>query len=111
MTADRLTQAPEPLRRAVVAGRVGTVVPLARRAAGLTQRDLGDQCGGYGQSTISRIEDGKTANPPPGVLRRIAEVTGIPTEWLGLASSPVQPDRVANRQPSQEFMGLFGEME
>src|SRR5262249_8242666 len=49
-------------------------------------------------------------NPPPGVLRRIAEVTGIPTEWLGLASSPMQPDRVANRRPSQEFMGLFGEM-
>src|SRR5262249_42298042 len=97
MTADRLAQrlaqAPEPLRRAVLVGRVGAVVRLARKAAGLTQRELGDLCGGYGQSTISRIEDGKTANPPPVMLRRIADVTGIPTEWLGLASSPRQPDR------------------
>ncbi len=88
MDGDSLKAAPEPLRRAVMAGNVGTVVKLARKAAGLTQRELGDLCGGYGQSTISRIEDSRTANPPPNTLRRIAEVTGIPSEWVGIASSP-----------------------
>jgi transcriptional regulator with XRE-family HTH domain len=90
MNRETLRTAPEPpLRRAVMAGQVGAVVRLARKAAGITQRELGDLCGGYGQSTISRIEDGTTRNPPPNMLRRIADITGIPAEWVGIASSPV----------------------
>ena len=98
MNGESLRTAPEPLRRAVMAGKVGVVVRLARKGAGLTQRELGDLCGGYGQSIISRIEDGKTANPPPSTLRRIAEVTGIPPEWIGIASSPVV---TSDRQKTQ----------
>lgn len=97
MSEDRLASAPEALRRAVLASDVGQVIVRARAAAGMRQAELGDRIGGYGQSTISRIESGRTKNPPPALLRRIAEALSIPVEWVGMASGPTTPS--TRREP------------
>jgi transcriptional regulator with XRE-family HTH domain len=108
MTAG-LAEQPEPLRRAVVAGSVGEVVRLMRMRAGLSQAELGEACGGYRQSTISRLEAGRVGNPDRRTLARIADVLAIPAEWLGIASGltaepSAQPERA--RQPASSLLNV-----
>jgi transcriptional regulator with XRE-family HTH domain len=73
-----------PMQTALAHDDVGTVIRLARRAAGLNQTQLGGLCG-YSVSTISRIERGQPPSQDIHVRRRIADVLNIPADYLGLA--------------------------
>lgn len=55
-------------------------IKQARRAAGLTQRQLGDSIGAI-YATISNYETGRVI-PDANKLGEIAEATGVSTEWL-----------------------------
>ena len=68
----------------------GTVIRLARRAKGATQRQTGDACG-YSQSEISRIENGRARVHDIRILDRLARHLDIPPHLLGLAPVDVDP--------------------
>lgn len=107
MTAG-LSEQPEGLRRAVIAGEVGDVVRLARLRAGLSQAELGRACGGYRQSTISRLEAGRVGNPDRRTLAKVADVLGIPLEWLGIASGvAAEPPSSAPQRAGPSAAGLL----
>ena len=74
---------------AVQQGDTGTVIRLARRAKGETQRQTGDACG-YSQSEISRIENGRARLYDIRTLGRLAEHLDIPPNLLGLADDDVR---------------------
>lgn len=59
---------------------VGERIRAARKKAGLTQKELGEQCG-IAEPTIRRYELGKL-NPKIETLRKIAEPLGIPVYQL-----------------------------
>ncbi|WP_323449724.1 helix-turn-helix domain-containing protein [Streptomyces yaizuensis] len=69
---------------AIAQNNPGAVVRLARLAAELTQAELGAATG-YTAASISRMERGKQPMRDMVLLRRIAEVLGIPPQLLGLA--------------------------
>ncbi|HEY3715686.1 MAG TPA: helix-turn-helix transcriptional regulator [Jatrophihabitantaceae bacterium] len=107
MTAG-LSEQPEALRRAVITGEIGEVVRLARVRAGLSQAELGQACGGYRQSTISRLEAGRVSNPDRRTLAKVADVLGIPPEWLGIASGVMgEPPSPAPQRAGQSAAGLL----
>lgn len=59
---------------------VGERIRAARKKAGLTQKELGEQCG-IAEPTIRRYELGKL-NPKIETLKKIAEPLGIPVYQL-----------------------------
>jgi len=59
---------------------LGRKIELARREAGLTQKDLAESIG-RDQSVISLYEKGK-AQPGPKAMKAIAEVTDKPVPWF-----------------------------
>ncbi|MGH4023859.1 MAG: helix-turn-helix domain-containing protein [Pseudonocardiaceae bacterium] len=72
-------------------GPAGEVVLLVRRALGWTQQDLAGRSG-WSQSTISRIEEGKTrAAHDTQVLTDLAQALGIPLAVFGLADTAQAP--------------------
>jgi transcriptional regulator with XRE-family HTH domain len=75
---------------AVHDGDMGTVIRLARRAKGATQRQTGDACG-YSQSEISRIENGRARVNDIRTLDRLSRQLDIPRHLLGLAPIDVDP--------------------
>jgi len=75
---------------AVREGDTGTVIRLARRAEGATQRQTGDACG-YSQSEISRIENGRACVNDIRTLDRLSRQLDIPPRLLGLAPVDVDP--------------------
>jgi transcriptional regulator with XRE-family HTH domain len=75
--------------KAVEQGETGTVIRLARRAKGETQRQTGDACG-YSQSEISRIENGRARLYDIRTLGRLAQHLAIPPHLLGLADDDVR---------------------
>jgi transcriptional regulator with XRE-family HTH domain len=83
-------------REAAVTGRHGTLVRIARTAAGLTLDEAG-RLAGYSAATLSRIERGRQALTDVNVLRHLATVFAIPAELFGLAeqggatTSPSRP--------------------
>ncbi|MDG4829324.1 helix-turn-helix transcriptional regulator [Solwaraspora sp. WMMD1047] len=80
---------------AAAAGDVGTLLRVARTAAGLTLEEAG-QLAGYSTATMSRWESGRRRRWTVVELRRLAEVYGIPPHLLGLAtSSPPSAPRAA----------------
>ncbi|GLZ82119.1 transcriptional regulator [Actinorhabdospora filicis] len=66
---------------------VGTIIRTARRAAGLTQTQLGSLVA-YSAATISRMESGKQPLRDVVALRKIAAALGIPHQRVGLADGP-----------------------
>src|SRR5882762_5872664 len=103
-----LSEQPEALRRAVITGEIGEVVRLARVRAGLSQAELGRACGGYRQSTISRLEAGRVTNPDRRTMARVANVLGIPPEWLGIASGVTsEPPSRAPLRAGRSAAGLL----
>lgn len=113
VAASEVLASPEA-RSAVLAGKRGTLIRLAREAMGLRQADLGRMLG-YSQSTVSRIENGRQHANDMAVLSAAAELLGIPPAMLGLAALPVLPDQArASATPGVrrddvnrlEFMGL-----
>lgn len=89
VAANEVLASPEA-RAAVLAGKRGTLIRLAREAIGLRQTDLGRLLG-YSQSTISRIESGRQHANDMSVLSAAAELLGIPPAMLGLAALPGCP--------------------
>ncbi|HEY9473137.1 MAG TPA: helix-turn-helix transcriptional regulator [Mycobacteriales bacterium] len=87
--ASEVLASPEA-RAAVLSGKRGTLIRLAREAMGLRQTDLGRLLG-YSQSTISRIESGRQHANDMSVLSAAAELLGIPPAMLGLAATPGAP--------------------
>src|SRR3954451_3311027 len=75
---------------AVQNGEAGTVIRLARRAKGATQRQTGDACG-YSQSEISRIENGRARVDDIRILERLAGRLDNPPQLLGLAPFDIDP--------------------
>jgi transcriptional regulator with XRE-family HTH domain len=78
-------------------GDTGTVIRLARRAKGATQRQTGDACG-YSQSEISRIENGGARVHDIRILERLARRLDIPPQLLGLAPFDSEPDWSVRRR-------------
>lgn len=89
VAANEVLASPEA-RAAVLSGKRGTLIRLAREAIGLRQTDLGRMLG-YSQSTISRIESGRQHANDMSVLSAAAELLGIPPAMLGLAATPGGP--------------------
>ncbi|MEU0809119.1 helix-turn-helix transcriptional regulator [Streptomyces sp. NPDC005970] len=72
------------IRDAARQGDYGRVVSLARRDAGVSQRQLGDACG-VSQSAVSRLEGRGTASYDMTILARAATHLHIPPRLVGLA--------------------------
>ncbi|WP_328475085.1 helix-turn-helix domain-containing protein [Actinoplanes sp. NBC_00393] len=77
------------MRSAVHDDEAGTVIRLARQAAGWTLGELGARCG-YSASTMSRLERGQNPLHLVEVRRRLADVLGIPPQHLGLSPTRVR---------------------
>jgi transcriptional regulator with XRE-family HTH domain len=97
-------------REAAAAGRHGTLVRIARTAAGLTLDEAG-RLAGYSAATLSRIERGRQALTDVNVLRHLATVFAIPPDLFGLAE-PARPTsgqtsgrRAAPAAPAPERIG------
>lgn len=71
-------------RQAIAEGQNGTLLRLARTAAGLTLDQAGRQIG-YSAATLSRMERGKQPLTDVMVLRRLAAAFDIPPRLFGLA--------------------------
>ncbi|MEU0278783.1 helix-turn-helix transcriptional regulator [Streptomyces sp. NPDC006195] len=87
------------MRDAIASSNPGAIVRLARRAAELTQTQLG-QATGYTAASVSRMERGKQPMRDMILLTRIAEVLNIPPQLLGLAprhAAPPGPGSVPRR--------------
>src|SRR2546421_7739358 len=78
-----------PVRQALVAEDVGSVLMSARQALGISQAELAhlltDDLVAFSQAKVSRIEAGAAIRDIED-RRRISDVLGIPPELLGLAS-------------------------
>lgn len=72
----------EPVRRALAGYDFGYVFRAVRRAAGLTQQELGDLLD-LDQDRISRIERGERSLRDILIVARVASRLGIPPELLG----------------------------
>lgn len=73
-------------QRAVAERRYGTVLRLARIAAGLTLQQAGDRAG-YSAATLSRIERGLQPLTDVRLLRHFSAIFAIPPGIFGLADS------------------------
>lgn len=82
----------------------GTVVRIARIAAGWTQADLGQRCG-YSASQISRWETGRMPLRDVEVLRTLGEVLDVPPEVFGLASADTTQTPTPSTRPSRHRVG------
>jgi transcriptional regulator with XRE-family HTH domain len=82
----------------------GTVVRIARTAAGWTQADLGQRCG-YSASQISRWETGRLPLRDVAMLRTLAAVLALPPEVFGLASTDTAGAPTQSTQPSRHRVG------
>ncbi|MFC3994250.1 helix-turn-helix domain-containing protein, partial [Actinoplanes siamensis] len=80
------------LAAAVRDDQPGTVIRLARQAAGLTLDQLG-RLYGCSASTMSRIERGGPPGDQVDVRRALADLLGIPHEYVGLARHAPPGDR------------------
>src|SRR5262245_51087581 len=77
-----------PVAQQAASGRrYGTVIRLARTAAGLTLTEAGRRVG-YSASALSRIDRGLTALTDITVIRRLAEAFDIPPAVFGLTDTP-----------------------
>ncbi|MEC4019202.1 helix-turn-helix domain-containing protein [Streptomyces sp. H27-D2] len=73
-----------PMRDAIARSDPGAMIRLARRAADLTQSQLGAAVD-YTAASISRMERGKQPLRDVILLRRVAAALGIPPQLLGIA--------------------------
>ncbi|MGQ0776339.1 MAG: helix-turn-helix domain-containing protein [Pseudonocardiales bacterium] len=91
-------------RAALTGGTPGQVMKLVRLTLGWTQQDLADRSG-WSQSTISRIEDGKTRGARDlDVLADLARALGIPCAALYQAGTEDQ-GRTLNGMDRRDVLG------
>lgn len=79
-----MTWTTQALRDASRAGDFGRVVKLARTAARVSQKQLGEACG-VSQSAVSRLEARGTASYDMTLLARAAAQLHLPARMVGLA--------------------------
>lgn len=77
----------QAIREASRTGDYGRVVKLARKAAGVSQRQLGEACG-ISQSAVSRLEGHGAASYDMTQLARAATHLQVPLRLVGLADQP-----------------------
>nr|WP_240968531.1 helix-turn-helix transcriptional regulator [Streptomyces sp. HNM0575] len=77
----------QAIREASRTGNYGCVVRLAREAAGVSQRQLGEACG-ISQSAVSRMEGHRAASYDMTQLARAATHLQVPLRLVGLADQP-----------------------
>jgi len=68
----------------------GERLRMARRKAGLTQKQLGDAVG-MTKGSISGLENGSSKNPSAGNLLPIAKALGVNPEWLLTGKGNMRP--------------------
>jgi hypothetical protein len=81
----------EPVRRALAGYDVGDVFRTVRRAAGLTQEELGDL---LGLDRLSRIERGRWRLCDIALIGGVASMLGIPPVLLGFDSNTASAEWV-----------------
>lgn len=86
MTTEPAWTSMPAVAHAAAAGDVGTLLRVARTAAGLTLEEAG-ALAGYSTATMSRWENGRRRDWTVAELRRLAEAYGIPPHLFGLAAS------------------------
>ncbi len=92
---------------AAQAAKVGEVIRLSRRACGLTQHQLSEQCK-VSQSTISRIERSNDVRDVR-TLRLVAHELQLPFALVGLADPPTGGHSLLTSEPPvnrREFLGV-----
>ncbi|MGE7385951.1 helix-turn-helix domain-containing protein [Streptomyces sp. NPDC004126] len=95
-------QAPK-VREASRAGNYGKVIELCRKAAGLTQKQVGQACG-LSQSAVSRLENHGAGSYGTDLLAAVAAYLEIPTGLVGLAEHHALRDG-SERVERREFLG------
>ena len=60
---------------------LGLRILVARKRLGLTQKALARQAG-ISVATLHRLESGQATNPQSQVLKRLAQVLGVRTDYL-----------------------------
>lgn len=92
------------VRNLVAARNAGALIKVGRQARGWRQADLGQHLG-CSASTVSRLERHRKT-PDVNLLRKAADVLGVPKTLLGAALDvlplPLSPTRVATHRHSQE---------
>jgi transcriptional regulator with XRE-family HTH domain len=78
-------------------GTFGRRVRSARLAAGLTQKDVADECGKVSSAYISRIESG-TRRPSVEVLLGMSRAIGVSAAAL-VGMEPVDDRQASQREP------------
>ena len=63
----------------------------------VSQKELGEMCGGWSQNRISNYEAG-TRTAPPADCQVIANITGVRIEWLQLESGPMLESMIKEKQ-------------
>ncbi|MGH3527820.1 MAG: helix-turn-helix domain-containing protein [Pseudonocardiaceae bacterium] len=77
----------------------GTMIRIARTAAGWSQADLGRRCG-YSASQISRWETGRVFLRDVTLLRTLATALALPPEVFGLLADDTTPAPTRSIRPS-----------
>jgi len=86
----------------------GTVVRIARTAAGWTQAELGQRCG-YSASQVSRWETGRLPLRDVALLRTLVDVLDLPPEVFGLTGGDTTGDRaIFNTRVREDYDGAEG---
>ncbi|MGH3996587.1 MAG: helix-turn-helix domain-containing protein, partial [Pseudonocardiaceae bacterium] len=86
----------------------GTVIRIARTAAGWSQAELGRRCG-YSASQVSRWETGRLPLRDVPLLRTLATVLALPSEVFGLlpgdtTGAPTRSNRASSHRVARTPM-------
>jgi transcriptional regulator with XRE-family HTH domain len=82
----------------VQAKELGALLRQRRQELGVSTHQLGAQAG-IGQSTITRIEQGRFASPRPAKLARIASGLGLTLADVYARAGYYVPDELPNFEP------------
>jgi transcriptional regulator with XRE-family HTH domain len=83
----------------------GQRVRLARKRAGLSQKQLADAIGVRSQQAIDYIENPKNAAQASRYTSEIARATGVDAGWLAREDGPSPDSNVARQPDLQIFSG------
>ncbi|MGP3947235.1 helix-turn-helix domain-containing protein [Streptomyces sp. 7N604] len=96
----------QALKLASQQGDFGRVIRLARQAARVTQRQLGEACG-ITQSAVSRLEGHGVGTYNMTILARAAVHLGIPPRLVGLADTTAAHAAQGDGQENVERRGFL----
>ena len=87
-----------------LSGRIKTARQHLTETIGrkVSQKELGEMCGGWSQNRISNYEAGtRTASPADCLI--IADITGVRIEWLQLESGPMLQSMIKEKHTSYKM--------